>query len=117
MVPRFLFALALLVSSCSLGMAATPPFDEDLLRGDANNDSSVNFSDSLFINSYLFYGGSTPPCMDAADVNDDGGVDSSDVVYLNNFLFQGGSQPPSPYPSCGQDTTSDSVHCNQSACP
>jgi len=87
-----------------------------LLRGDANNNNQVNSADATYISNYLFNGGPTPPCLDAADVNDDGTVDISDISYLNSYLFLGGPAPPSPFPSCGSDPSSDSLGCNSSAC-
>ena len=87
-----------------------------ILRGDVNNDSSVNSSDPIYLLAFLYQGGNSPPCMDAADVNDDGYVDGSDVIYLNNFLYLGGPAPYSPYPYCGHDPSSDSLTCSNSAC-
>jgi hypothetical protein len=92
-----------------------PPFP-DIMRGDANNDSRVDGSDPIYINYWLFQGGLAPPCLDAADANDDGRVDLSDSSYLNSYLFMGGPMPPAPFPGCGQDPTSDSLSCNNSAC-
>ena len=86
----------------------------NFIRGDANSDGGVDISDYFFLMAYLWQGGSTPSCMDAADVNDDGQVDNTDVVYLYNCLFGGGNCPPS---GCGADTTSDSLTCVYSPCP
>ena len=84
----------------------------EFIRGDANFDGKVDLSDSVFMNEYLFKGGSAPSCMDAADANDDGKVDISDSVYLNNYLFLGsGSPPPAPYPDRGVDPTADDLGC------
>jgi hypothetical protein len=110
-VPLSLFVLA------SAGVFAIEIPTIDILRGDANNDGRVNLADSIFIQAWLFQGGSAPMCMDAADVNDDGAVNMADPVYLNSFLFLGGSAPPRPYPGCGQDPTADLLPCNTSACP
>jgi hypothetical protein len=88
-----------------------------ILRGDANNDGTVNGSDPIFINQYLFNGGSAPPCKDAADVNDDGVIDISDSSHLNSYLFMGGPPPAAPFPNCGKDPTPDNLGCGMSACP
>ncbi len=86
--------------------------DVTFIRGDANFDGKVDLSDSIFLNNYLFKGGSSPGCDDAADTNDDGKIDISDSIYLNNFLFLGtGSPPPAPYPDLGVDPTVDGIGC------
>ncbi len=73
-------------------------------RGDVNADGEVNISDASFLLNFLFLGGPTPPCMDAADANDDGNADISDASYILNFLFLGGPPPPAPGPAtCGPD--------------
>jgi hypothetical protein len=112
-----LYVSAVLIAFSATATAQTGTPFEDLLRGDANNSSSVGVEDIVFIQNYLFYGGSTPTCLDAADVNDDGAIDISDASYLCNFLYLGGSQPPNPYPNCGQDPTADNLNCVASACP
>lgn len=82
------------------------------IRGDANSDGGMDISDGIFILDYLFVGGGTPACRDAADVNDDGTIDLSDFLYLAVALFVvGGSPPPPPYPSCGDDPTPDFLDC------
>lgn len=82
------------------------------IRGDANQDSRVDLSDSIFLNNYLFKGGSAPLCFDAGDVNDDGEIDLSDGIFLNNYLFLGSDlPPPAPYPELGEDLTEDDLRC------
>ena len=86
--------------------------EASFIRGDVNFDGKVDLSDSIFLNNYLFKGGSPPLCNDAADANDDGKIDISDGVYLNNYLFLGtGSPPPMPYPDLGVDPTVDGLTC------
>jgi len=61
---------------------------------------------------FLFRGGETPCCMDAADANDDGKVDVDDSIFLLGYLYLGGSQPPFPGPkSCSLDLTEDDLTC------
>jgi hypothetical protein len=103
----------LLVNSSS---AFIPGVDEDLLRGDVNNDGRVDMADSVAIQAFLYQGGAAPTCMDAADVNDDGRVDNTDPICLMTYLFMGGSRPAAPFPACGPDPTADSVHCQHSNC-
>jgi hypothetical protein len=79
-------------------------------RGDANADGVVNISDAIFGLGFLFLGGSTPLCADAADSNDDGSVNISDSIWSLGYLFLGGGPPPAPGPSaCGRDETADEL--------
>ena len=59
------------------------------VRGDANLDIEVNISDPVMILDFLFLGGNTPGCKDAADANLDGKIDVSDPVRILDFLFNG----------------------------
>ncbi|MGQ9589143.1 MAG: hypothetical protein ACUVYA_02485 [Planctomycetota bacterium] len=75
-------------------------------RGDANADGGLDLSDGVFVLNYLFLGGPTPGCLEAANANDDGGLDLSDGVFILNYLFLGGPAPPAPGPvgePCGPD--------------
>ena len=73
-------------------------------RGDSNDDGSVNITDGIYILNYLFLGGPTPTCLEAADGNDDGGVNITDGIYILNYLFLGGPEPPAPGSfDCGPD--------------
>lgn len=117
--------LVLFVLMCVLSTAvsfAIVTDDEDAIwrRGDTNNDTSVNSTDIVFLSSYLYSGGPTPPCKNQADVNDNGNVNASDLVYLINWLFNGGSPPPSPgpyNPYCQGDTTRPNPGCASYYCP
>lgn len=80
-------------------------------RGDANADGSVQLADVTFILGYLFDGGTTPSCLDAADANDDGSLDISDAMKLLIYLFGEGAQPPAPFGACGEDPTADALDC------
>jgi hypothetical protein len=85
-----------------------PPDETPFIRGNANNDSTVDISDAVGILNDLFLGiPSTAPCRDALDTNDSGAVDISDAVYLLSFLFQGGAKVKEPYPAAGTDPTTD----------
>lgn len=73
-------------------------------RGDANGDGPVDISDGVFTLLWLFAGGSTPGCLDAADSDDDGAHALTDAIYTLNYLFRGGPAPPEPGPvECGSD--------------
>ena len=80
------------------------------LRGNSNNDSTVDISDAINTLGYLFTGTGEVTCQDAADTNDDGAVDVSDAIATLGFLFLG--NPPEiklPYPNRGLDPTSDAL--------
>lgn len=81
------------------------------IRGDANSDGFINIADAIFNFSFLFEGGMTPPCRDAADFNDDGGINIADSIYLISFLFESGPLPPAPFPGAGFDPTGDPLDC------
>lgn len=85
---------------------------ENFIRGDANQDGSIDISDPVFILNALFAGGAQPNCPDAADANDDGSVNVADGVFVLNFLFVAGSAAPSePFPIAGPDLTPDGMLC------
>ncbi|HLU48929.1 MAG TPA: hypothetical protein VK116_12630, partial [Planctomycetota bacterium] len=81
------------------------------VRGDANSDDSINLADSLTVLNFLYLGGSTLDCEDAADVDDDGGLNLSDPIYLLNYLFLGGNAPLPPFETRGADPTEDGLGC------
>ena len=71
------------------------------MRGNVNDDDSVNVADGVYMLNALFSMGPLPDPEIAADVNDDGEFDVADPTYLLNFLFNGGPQPPFPFPEPG----------------
>jgi hypothetical protein len=81
------------------------PIGGPFVRGNANDDGTVNISDVMFILGYLFEASTVPVCLDAADANDDGKIDVSDPVFLLFFLFGSGPAPPAPYPGSDVDGT------------
>jgi len=85
--------------------------DVRFLRGDANEDDSLDIGDTIFILSYLFAEGSEPSCLKSADPNDSGGVDIADGIYLLNYIFASGPAPEPPFEACGADPTSDGLTC------
>lgn len=87
----------------------------DFVRGDANDDGSIDITDGVFTLNWLFAGGADPGCLSAADANDNGQVDLSDAVYTLGFLFMGGRAPPAPFPGCGPDSTADGLGCAASS--
>lgn len=77
------------------------------LRGDINHDGTgPDISDLVFLVTFMFQGGSEPPCETPAgsgyyaeaDMNGDStGPDISDLVHLVTYMFQNGP-PPVPCP-------------------
>jgi hypothetical protein len=88
-----------------------PPPPAPFLRGDANGDLWVDLSDALATLFFLFAGGETPPCLDAADANDDGRLDLSDPLATLESLFIGAGPLPEPSEEAGSDPTPDGLDC------
>ena len=96
-----------------------PPTDF-FLRGDADDNGSVNLADAILVLDYLYTGGGAPSCLDAADIDASLHVNLGDPVYLLSYLFVGGPPPPSPSPTTGCSPVAISAPlgpCIQSACP
>ena len=86
-------------------------------RGDTNGDGGFDIADAINLLTYLFGSGSVS-CLSACDSNDDGSVDVADAITILAALFSGGELPPTPGPgNCGPDPTSDTLGCEESACP
>jgi hypothetical protein len=81
------------------------------VRGDADASGAINITDGIFILNFLFLGGATPICRDAADADDSGSTNITDGIFVLNFLFLGGDDPFAPYPACGADPTADEQSC------
>ena len=103
----FILALLLLVAS----LRAQDPLPVSFVRGDLNQDGSVDLSDPLKVLIFLFVEGVAPPCLAAGDADDDGEIEILDAVSLLAYLFREGSAPAAPFPDCGPDATSDSLGC------
>jgi len=87
--------------------------EERLIRGDANQDGSIDISDARFILGVLFLGQGNVRCPDAADANDDGSVDISDPLEILGYLFLGAPLPPGTTPGQPQvDATPDGLGCD-----
>jgi len=81
-------------------------------RGDGNADGGPDLADAIFVLSFLFLGGGSPPCLDSADTDDNGQIDLTDPVFLLRNLFLGGPGPPAPgLAACGADPTKDDLGC------
>ena len=99
------------------GLKAEPPPGARFRRGDADGDGTVVLTDAVLILNWLFRGGPSPSCDDAADADDSGAANLTDPIVLLRWLFQGGNPPPAPGPaSCGADPTPDSLARCQGEC-
>ncbi|MGE4619706.1 MAG: dockerin type I domain-containing protein [Planctomycetota bacterium] len=89
------------------------------MRGDANDDGSLNLADAIFMINYFFGDGTAASCSAAADSNSDFTIDLGDVIYLINHQFLDGAPPASPWPGCGADPAGESgLGCdNYNHCP
>lgn len=82
------------------------------LRGECNDDGTVDISDTLSTLAVLFRGDGEITCQDACDSNDDGKVNISDVITTIGVLFLGkGVIPPPGVNQCGVDPTDDQLGC------
>jgi len=89
------------------------------VRGDSNSSSVIDLTDGVVTLNFLFTGGPSPGCADAADTDDNGQLVISDAVITFSYLFTGGSAPVTPSPSmtgyapgdCGPDPTDDPLDC------
>jgi virginiamycin B lyase len=106
----FIFALVALGTSLR-GQDPPEPAPAPFVRGDLNEDGSVDLSDPLRVLFLLFLEGADPPCLSAGDVDDDGAIEILDAVSLLTYLFREGSAPAAPFPDCGVDATADSLGC------
>ena len=89
----------------------------EFVRGDANNDLSVNLSDGVSIFQDLFLGlVASALYRDALDADDSGDISITDGIYILNFLFSNGPTLPLPYPDAGTDPSDDRLPpCRPSA--
>ncbi len=92
------------------------PKNKSFQRGDVNDDGRLDLSDPISLLNFVYRGGATPGCLDAADFNNDGNLDTKndtrDTVTLLNYFFLGGPVLPDPFMTCGIDT-STSLGCSR----
>lgn len=89
-----------------------PEYDEFRFeRGDVDDNGSLQINDAIQILNYLYTGGYSPDCIDAADIDDDGSVQINDAVMLLNYLYNGGPAPAFPHQTFGLDPTADGLSC------
>ncbi len=61
--------------------------------GNVNNVGGVTIADLVYLVSYLFNSGPTPPVLQSADVNCTGNITVADLTYIVSFLFNSGPTP------------------------
>lgn len=95
-----------------------PMGGNDFIRGDANDDGTVDVSDVAQLARALFGVSGPLVCDSAGDANDNGALDMlDDPIYLITYLFQMGPAPAAPFPTCGPDGTPDMLTCSMGSCP
>ncbi|MBU8933446.1 MAG: thrombospondin type 3 repeat-containing protein [candidate division Zixibacteria bacterium] len=65
----------------------------DGLRGNVDDIGEVNIADLTYLVSYLYTGGSEPPCMEESDIDGNVEINIADLTYLVSYLFTGGPAP------------------------
>ena len=75
----------------------------------------MQLTDGIFILNFLFLGGDSPGCFEAADADDNGSIQMTDGIYLLNFLFLGGAAMPAPHPDCGTSGGDEEPGCEASS--
>ena len=102
------------------GAGPAPVPIPEFLRGDPDDNGAVQLTDGIFLLNFLFLGGDSPACFDAADADNNGALQMTDGIYLLNYLFLGGASPPEPFEGCGPDPAepADKFGCESfSSCP
>ena len=80
------------------------PGAQEFIRGDADDNGSLQLTDGIYILNFLFLGGAAPGCTESADADNNGAVQLTDGIYILNFLFLGGADTPLPGGfACGPD--------------
>jgi hypothetical protein len=103
-----------------MAISAAPAAGVSFIRGDANEDGSLDISDVVSALGALFPAPGQPviDCLDAADANDDGTFNIADPIALLGGLFGSGGDPAPPFPGCGVDPTADGIGCaGHDSCP
>jgi PKD repeat protein len=107
------------VMTCQTCITVTDPgpVTPDFVRGDVNQDLTLDITDPIALLGYLF-SGSSNNCTQALDANDDSSLNLADAVSLLGYLFSGSASPGAPFPSCGSDPTpGGALSCSTFACP
>ncbi len=116
-VRRTSLALGWLLVSLTLPSSPRVEAEGLFLRGDVDQNGTLQITDPIGTLGYLFLGSRTPGCLDAADANDDGALNLTDALFTLSFLFNSGAPIPAPYPDCGADRTPDQLGCAEAHSP
>ena len=93
------------------------PIGLPFLRGDANNDGTVQtIPDAIALLNALFTSSGPIACESAGDINDDGAVNLADAIFLLGWGFSFGPTPPAPFPTCGLEATPGGLSCVLTSC-
>jgi rhodanese-related sulfurtransferase len=84
-------------------------------RGDFDRNHIVDISDAIRVLLFLFAGGTSPGCEDAADADDNGTLDIADALSILGYLFLSEAPPVGPFEHCGVDPTEDALSCDDGA--
>ena len=68
-------------------------FDENFVKGDANNDGKVTITDAVYVVNYVLQQPAADFHVKAADVNGDGNISITDAVMIVNIIL-GQTQAP-----------------------
>lgn len=86
---------------------------DELVRGDVNQDGSIDAEDYALIRDRILLGSRIVDCEEASDVNDDGEVNMADVTYLIQMVNNNGPVPPEPFNVVDVDRDEDGLTCLQ----
>ncbi len=66
--------------------------------GDADGNGGYSIADAVYLQNYMFSGGTppTPHPVGSGDADCSNSVSIADIVYLVNFIFSGGTPPGNP---------------------
>ena len=84
--------------------AEAAPIDARYLRGDANDDGSVDLGDFIVMAQYITGYGREPASMTQADINGDRSVDVLDLVILADYLWGEDESDSEPQSIDSRDT-------------
>ena len=84
--------------------AEAAPIDARYLRGDANDDGSVDLGDFIVMAQYIAGYGREPASMTQADINGDRSVDVLDLVILADYLWGEDESDSGPQSIDSRDT-------------
>ncbi len=67
--------------------------EQTQLRGDSDDNGTVDIADVIFLVEYSFNEGPAPTPEILSDVDCSGAVDISDLIYMVDYMFSGGPSP------------------------